>query len=127
MSNDKLKFENIWNLTVREETLTVLWGILTVLLLDSESKTLYYIGWAAGAWTILCFIGIFKSVWPESTPKKKIKVDENSELYKQLRMFLAITFLNSDFIKGKDDKKDKIINAAARRLYNFTQTYKNEG
>jgi hypothetical protein len=127
MSNKKLKLKDIWNLTVREELLTVLWGILTVLLLGSDSNTLYYIGWAAGAWTILCFIGIFKSVWPKPELKKKIKTDEDAELYNQLNMFLSITFSNSDFTEGNGDQRDKIIKTAARRLYNFTQTYKNEG
>ena len=123
MSN-KLKLNDIWNLTVREETLTVLWGILTVLLLDSGNEIFYYMGWASGAWTFVCLIGILKSVWPKPGSREKVKIDEDSHLYKQLTMFLNLTFSNSEFIKGSKDKQAEIIQTAARRLYAFTKTYK---
>jgi len=49
MSNDRHKLHDIWSLTTKEELMTVLSGILTVLLVTSGSDFLEYVGWATGA------------------------------------------------------------------------------
>jgi len=100
---------SIWSMATKDELLTIISGILTVLLLTSGIDFLYYIGWAIGAWTIICFIGLFRN----QLIKTKTKNNMPEEIRSDIINFLQNNFQNNEFTTQTEQWQNKQIEYTA--------------
>lgn len=119
MSTDNLS--SIWSMATKDEILTAISGILTVLLITSGVQFLYYIGWAIGAWTIICFIGLFRN----QLIRNKTKDCVPPRVKEDILIFLQKNFQDDEFITQTHEWQTKRIEHVTDILVEIIrQTYK---
>lgn len=99
-TNKELK--DVWTASMREELLTVIWAILTVLLFTSQVKILMLFGIVTGIWTARCMIGIFSNAWPQREPAPEI-------VHKDVCDFLNEKFNNKKYLNTMTDSGRKLV------------------
>lgn len=115
MSYRPNKLEEVWTMMVKEELLTVLWGILTVLLFTSDVNFLEILSWFTAAWTLICAFNIVRSAWPKN--KETIQCFEEVVPLGQVNDFLRSKFMSDEFAKLPQKEKANVIMNAAVKIH----------